>query len=604
MPAALRAALARPLLRPPRARRGRRARARAAARRRAARPARRRSSADAHSVLLVPRLLGGAAAGRRAPRLARPARRGRDRRRARGRARGRQRARVHRLVDRAAARGRRGRRGGRRRERPAVPEPARRRARQLRGRRRGSRIPPTTSPTGTSTSARSRTRGSCASPASAPTARGGCPSTPRARSCSTTRRSPRRAARAREALLDAGWVVEARGLPAARASCPAGWSGTTRLRRLHAQALEAGEDFGDIYSPAGARAFARWLTTPGERGRGGGHRALRARPVAASAATCARPIRDLDGDRRRGATSRWLWVHGRAEMGLAERRCCRRRPRARRRDERVPPVLVTGYLRGNLGLGEAARGYTRGAAGGRRAGRDARRSCPSCRSSSAAPRPPPRSSARSPRSRCPDGAEPEVNLLCVNAAQVARARRASSARRRCARATRSASGRGRPTRSRRAWDRSFDLVDELWVYSRYVAENLARATDVDVPVVVVPLPVDDARPGGATRAVRAAGRLRLPVRLRLLLDARAQEPARAGRGVQARVRARRGADAAAQDDQRATSGPRRASACATRSATAPDIRARRRAARARRDGRAVRARRLPTSRCTAPRASG
>ena len=31
------------------------------------------------------------------------------------------------------------------------------------------------------------------------------------------------------------------------------------------------------------------------------------------------------------------------------------------------------------------------------------------------------------------------------------------------------------------WDSAFELVDELWVYSRYVAENLARATDVDVP---------------------------------------------------------------------------------------------------------------------------
>ena len=48
------------------------------------------------------------------------------------------------------------------------------------------------------------------------------------------------------------------------------------------------------------------------------------------------------------------------------------------------------------------------------------------------------------------------------------------------------------------WDTSFDLVDEVWVYSRYVAENLARATDVDVPVVVMPLPVTKPDAGGAT----------------------------------------------------------------------------------------------------------
>ena len=48
------------------------------------------------------------------------------------------------------------------------------------------------------------------------------------------------------------------------------------------------------------------------------------------------------------------------------------------------------------------------------------------------------------------------------------------------------------------WDASFDLVDEVWVYSSYVAENLARATDVDVPVVVVPLPVTTPDAHGAT----------------------------------------------------------------------------------------------------------
>jgi hypothetical protein len=90
----------------------------------------------------------------------------------------------------------------------------------------GSRIPPTTSPSGTCTSARSRTRGSSASRAFAPTARGGSPSTRRARSCSTTRSSPRRAAGARRLCSTrAGW--SRRKAPGAGASCPAAWSGTS-----------------------------------------------------------------------------------------------------------------------------------------------------------------------------------------------------------------------------------------------------------------------------------------------------------------------------------------------------------------------------------------
>ena len=46
------------------------------------------------------------------------------------------------------------------------------------------------------------------------------------------------------------------------------------------------------------------------------------------------------------------------------------------------------------------------------------------------------------------------------------------------------------------WDVAFELVDELWVYSTYIAENLARAADV--PIVVMPLPVEAPDPAGAT----------------------------------------------------------------------------------------------------------
>ena len=97
----------------------------------------------------------------------------------------------------------------------------------------------------------------------------------------------------------------------------------------------------------------------------------------------------------------------------------------------------------------------------------------------------------------PDGREPAVNLLCVNAEQV----------REFAEQAGEETLRSRYTIGQWAWetdavpawwDASFDLVDEVWVYSSYVAENLARATDVGVPVVVVPLPVTKPDAHGAT----------------------------------------------------------------------------------------------------------
>lgn len=47
----------------------------------------------------------------------------------------------------------------------------------------------------------------------------------------------------------------------------------------------------------------------------------------------------------------------------------------------------------------------------------------------------------------------------------------------------------------RSWDRAFSLVDEIWVYSTYVAEVIGRAAPC--PVVRVPLPIVAPDPAGA-----------------------------------------------------------------------------------------------------------
>jgi 2-polyprenyl-3-methyl-5-hydroxy-6-metoxy-1,4-benzoquinol methylase/glycosyltransferase involved in cell wall biosynthesis len=293
------------------------------------------------------------------------------------------------------------------------------------------------------------------------------------------------------ALLDAGWLVEAEGGGGGR-ELPGGLVWNERLRRLHTQALEAGEDFGDIYAPAGARAFAKWLTTPGERGAAAG-----IGPYALDPWKQRRDLRDafgdLDGEQGEAYVA-WLWAHGRAEMSLADD-LLPPPPEGAETDE-PPPVLVTGYLGGNLGLGEAARGYTTAL---RAAGVPVA-------TSTLVPELPVQQRGSAPAAAeqrafaevaMPGGAEPAINLLCVNAPQVP-----ALAERLGEEALRSRYTIGQWAWETDAippwWDTSFDLVDEVWVYSRYVAENLARATDVDVPVVVVPLPVSKPDGAGAT----------------------------------------------------------------------------------------------------------
>ena len=290
-----------------------------------------------------------------------------------------------------------------------------------------------------------------------------------------------------QALLDAGWVVEAEGAGGAR-ELPGGLVWNERLRRLHTQALEAGEDFGDIYSPAGARAFMHWLTTPGEQRLG---------PYALDPYRERRDLRDEFGDlegERGERYAAWLWEHGRTELNLADDLLPA--PPVGVEGDEVPAVLVTGYLGGNLGLGEAARGYTAAlqAAGVPVATSTLVPELPVDQRGAAPAEAEQRAFAEV---AMPGGAEPAVNLLCVNAPQVP-----ALAQQIGEEALRSRYTIGQWAWETDAvpawWDASFDLVDEVWVYSRFVAENLARATAVDVPVVVMPLPVAKPDAHGAT----------------------------------------------------------------------------------------------------------
>jgi glycosyltransferase involved in cell wall biosynthesis len=162
---------------------------------------------------------------------------------------------------------------------------------------------------------------------------------------------------------------------------------------LHAHAAALGERFGDVFSDQGARAFASWLEGPAPEGAAYGitryvfYRVVRERPDV----TLAYP--DLDGADGPGYVG-WCWVFGQHEMTIPDRFMPPRSdPNTVPRDTDVtgaprgssptpheavspgpsqggqsreaeptgalPAVRVTGYLSHALGLGAAARAYAR-----------------------------------------------------------------------------------------------------------------------------------------------------------------------------------------------------------------------------------------------------
>jgi Glycosyl transferases group 1 len=177
------------------------------------------------------------------------------------------------------------------------------------------------------------------------------------------------------------------------------------LRALHARALALGERFEDLFSERGTRAFTAWLAGPAPRGAARGINRYVFYRVARERADVLRAYPDLDGADGAGYVA-WCWAFGREEMaipdrfmpprpgrdsvevsraadGAARQTALDRRgdartpdtrtPDTRTADARTPPpvgesgpaVRVTGYLSHTLGLGAAARGYVQalGAAG-------------------------------------------------------------------------------------------------------------------------------------------------------------------------------------------------------------------------------------------------
>ncbi len=278
-----------------------------------------------------------------------------------------------------------------------------------------------------------------------------------------------------EELRDAGWRAPRRGLVDVERL-----GNSQRVDHLvRAQwnvALADGEEFGDPTHPAGADAFVAWLRGPAERGGAAGVNryllaAYETRP------DLQQTFPDLDGEDGTGLVA-WAWDHGRREV-LGELL-----PPPPERAGYISPadlgVNVIGYLGETLGLAEAARLYIRGlAAAGIPVSTTAVTPDLPIEDTSA----PIERVGANPYADLRSDTEPSFNLACLNGDHLAELLRKRG----------DGILAGRPTIGQWGWETdvlppswtaAYDHVDEVWVYSNFMAENLGRL--LPMPVVVVP----------------------------------------------------------------------------------------------------------------------
>jgi len=248
------------------------------------------------------------------------------------------------------------------------------------------------------------------------------------------------------------------------------------LRDLWKDAAAAGNDFGDPLSDLAADAFIAWAREPGERGAASGvNRYLMAVYLARADLQEAFPDLDaLDGDR----FVQWGWDHGGDDV-LAELLPAAPDDVTLAGNSRVA-VNVIGYLGETLGLAEAARLYIKALSAV---------DIPVATTAITADLPiedDQQAIARYGSSVWNDlisPVAPAFNLACLNGDHLHHLIRTQG----------ESILRGRPTIGQWGWETdvlppswtgAFRYVDEVWVYSTFMAENLGRL--LPVPVVVVP----------------------------------------------------------------------------------------------------------------------
>ena len=302
-----------------------------------------------------------------------------------------------------------------------------------------------------------------------------------------------------ERLLDAGWRPPTD--PWSYAQLPGGLPIDDDVRDLYALACAERVDLPNPFSADGCAALLDWLDGAAPAGAGVTRyleRVHRRRPDLRVA------FPDLGGaDGARLAV--WMEDHGAAEEPLLGALLERRERQAPAQPSAPAPaasppgpaVRLVGFLRDGIGLGEAARSYA-GALAHAGVDVDAVSVPVPLHDRSDGVRPPRRLVVDwEPPARLATG-EPAVEIVCVNPPELMRLEAAGP----------------RPARRRRigvwaweletlpdGWTDAYGRVDEIWVYSEYVARAFR---DAPLPVVVMPIPVDVER-FASVRSVAQSG---------------------------------------------------------------------------------------------------
>ena len=302
-------------------------------------------------------------------------------------------------------------------------------------------------------------------------------------------------------LRDAGWRARASDRREVGRRLANGLVYDEALLNLHERATALGERFGDLFEEPGSEAFAAWLAGPAPHGGEHGitryvfYRVLRERP------DVMRAYPDLDGPNGAKYLA-WCRAFGREELAIPERFMVAPPASAAsvtdleapsdpgvgadasvpgRLNSGPPAVRVSGYLGHALGLGSAARGYAEAL----KAAGVSTSTATVALDHMELPNDLGGDYGRHEFEDLVHEGRPGFELVAVNPDELpAFVRRVGKAHFQGPRI----GIWGWETNSIPArWAPAFDLVEEIWVYSRFMAENIGAATSH--PVIALPPPV-------------------------------------------------------------------------------------------------------------------
>lgn len=260
------------------------------------------------------------------------------------------------------------------------------------------------------------------------------------------------------------------------------------LSALWAEANASGVGLGDQSSSLALAAFASWLREPAPRGATAGlNRYLYAVYEQRADLQSAFPNLDADAD----GLIAWAWEQGRDEVGLVPDLLPQTGDGSVSAADAHLTVNVFGYLRDTLGIAEAARLYVKALEGA---------GVP-ITTTAVAPDLPVDLARGKTLTRFGHHTyeevhapfEPMFNLVCLNGDQLSAFVHAGGGELLGDRLTIGSWGWETDVIPP-SWQPGFQYVDEIWVYSNFVAHNLSRLSPV--PVVVVPQAIEVPDPTG------------------------------------------------------------------------------------------------------------